>query len=91
MAVPKPKLAPPADDFWELPPEDQPAVFDDRRFREFVRLPGVVVHTRHPNTPAEPFVPTSHVTPGSMSVEDLLDLLDRRDGDDSLPGGSDRR
>ncbi len=76
MAAPKPK--PPAADPWGLPPEDRPLEFDERRFEEILEQPGVVVHQRNPELAHQQFKPIS-VVEGSMTVEDLLRLLGRRD------------
>jgi hypothetical protein len=64
--------------------------FDERRWDALLRMPGVIVRRRDPNKPIEPFVPTRFVIEGSMTVEDLLCLMGRRD-DDRLETQIDRR
>lgn len=85
MAAPRLKPEPrPSNDLGGPPRDDRPVDLDDRRRQEMPAMPGVVVHRRDPNEPAEPFVPTAYVVPGSMTVEDLLRLMGRREDDDFL-------
>jgi hypothetical protein len=78
MAVRRPE--PP---FPDVPDDATPAEFDERRWEELLRIPGVVVRRRDPNQPIEPFVPLTIVSEGAMTHDDLLRLLGRRD--DEVP------
>ena len=90
MAAPKPKPSKLPEDVWELPAADEPVEFDERRWEELRQMPGVIVHRRDPDAPVELFVPTAGVIEGSMTIEDLLRLLGRRDPqDDWLDEGED--
>jgi hypothetical protein len=80
MAVPK--ATPPPADVWQLPAEDEPVEFDERRWEALLRMPGVRVHRRDPDEPVEPFVPLAVVAEGSMSHDDLMRLLGRRGDED---------
>ncbi|HUG60955.1 MAG TPA: hypothetical protein VMP03_03875 [Methylomirabilota bacterium] len=90
MAAPKPKSPAPPEDVRSLPNGDELFELDERRWEELVRMPGVIVHRRDPDAPLESFTPTVGVIEGSMTIEDLLRLLGRRDPqDDWLDEGDD--
>ena len=74
MAVPKPNLKKPREDYWDLAPEDAPVEFDERRFDELLKRPDVVVYPGDPAL-AKQFTPLKTV--GQMSLEELRRLMGR--------------
>jgi hypothetical protein len=60
----------------------------ERRLDLLRKDPAVIVRKRQPEA-LGPFVPSVRVIEGSMSLEDFLHLLGRRDDDDQLSGAGD--
>lgn len=81
MAAPKPKPGPFPEHPRGLPSGGEPVTFDERRLADLLNRPGVIVYHRDPELANKAFAPI-RVIEGSMTVEDLLRLLGRRDDDD---------
>lgn len=80
MALPKPRRVSPEGP-WAPPPDDGADAFDERRLAELLDRPGVIDYHQNPDLANKTFAPI-RVVEGSMTVEDLLRLLGRRDDAD---------